>query len=86
VCVCVCVSYICLYNNSDEQSLFFFSYKIQCFFSHVMSRMSSRMGQRIVCFMGIIKEVYNTRKKTSVSIPAPLSSVVRLVHDSPEMS
>jgi len=65
---------------------FFFHIKFIVFFPHVMSRMSSRMGQRIVCFMGIIKEVYNTRKKTSVSIPAPLSSVVRLVHDSPEMS
>ncbi len=46
--------------------------KSHCFFP-LMSRAGCQLRQRMLYFMGIIKEVYNTRKNISVSIPAHLS-------------
>ncbi len=43
--------------------------KSHCF-SHWCHEQDVNYGQRMLYFMGIIKEVYNTRKNISVSIPA----------------
>lgn len=46
--------------------------KSQCFFP-LMSHAGCQLQQHMLNFMGLIKEVYNTRKNIYVSIPARLS-------------